>query len=170
MNRLSRLTLVVLSCAVPLAWGADHPCEEVVGLLATEFRYKVPILALPRIEIRQCNPNDSATIQLVAWRADSKDPSLLINTDDFGVVQAIARANVFIIETGGATRDQVFVITYVRGEPKLAWKRTTKGSARVVISASAIDVLIDGIYAGAEPPRSESQHFALDETEMRAPQ
>jgi len=152
----------VLAAVVPAAYSADRPCEKLVGLLATDFVYRVANSQLARVEIRRCSPEDSATIQLVAWRTGGAHPALVVNTDDFGVVQAVARANVFVVETGGATRDQVFVIVYSQGEPKLALKRVTKGTARIKVGPAAIDLDIEGIYAGDNPPRTESLHFALD--------
>jgi hypothetical protein len=122
----------------------------------------VPNSQLARVEIRQCSLKDSARIQLVAWRTGARAPTLVIDTEDFGVVQAMARANVFVVETGGATRDQVFVISYVQGEPRLVLKQITRGSARLTVSNSAVDLVIDGIYAGDQPSRTESHRFDLD--------
>jgi hypothetical protein len=161
------ILLVVGGVVRAVALGAEQPCDIVVGVLGTDFNYRVPSSQSARVDVRQCSPGDSATIQLVAWRSGEATPALVINTDDFGVVQTAARGNVFVIETGGATRDQVFVIVYDRGEPKLALKRVTKGSARITLSSSAVDLIIDGIYAGDSPPRVETQHFALDSEGMK---
>ena len=142
--------------------GAEPPCDKLVGLLATAFVYNIPNSRLARVEIRQCSPEASASIQLVAWRTGGEAPTLVLNTDDFGVVQMFARENVFVIETGGATRDQVFVIEYNRGEPRVVLKRTTKGTARITVSRSALDLVIEDIYAGDSPPRRESHRFELN--------
>ena len=144
-------------------------CDRIVSLFATEFAYRVPNAQLARVEVRQCSAEDSATIQLVAWRTGGLSPSLVVNTYDFGVVQAVARANVFVVETGGATRDQVFVIVYDGGEPKLALRRVTKGSARIIVSPAALDLVIEGIYAGDDTPKTESQRFPLDADGMKLP-
>ncbi len=140
----------------------EQPCDKVVGLLVTDFRYKVPSSQSARVEIRQCTPEDSATIQLVARPANGGTAALVVNTGDFGVVQAVGRANVFVVETGGATRDQVFVLVYNGGKPRLALRKVTKGTARISTSAAAMDVVIEGIYAGDAPTRTESHHFDLD--------
>ena len=169
LRRISFVFVMVCICR-GVTWGADRPCGQVVGLLATEFLYRVPNSELPRVEIRQCDPGEAGTIQLVAWPSGSKGPTLVVNTDDFGVVQAVARANTFVVETGGATRNQVFVIVYNRGEPRLVLKRVTKGTARVDVTGSEIDLVIDGIYAGDNPPRRESLHFVLDKNGMKRPQ
>jgi hypothetical protein len=169
MNGVPRVPLFAAMASVwcvALA-AADKPCETVVGVLATEFVFKVPSARLARVEIRQCSPDGSASIQLAAWRSGDTAPALVVDTADFGVVQAAARANVFVVETGGATRDQVFVIVYYRGEPRLALRRTTKGTARINMSDSAIDLVIEGIYAGDAPPRTESQHFVLSSEEVK---
>lgn len=157
--------LVAASSAVR---GEEDPCARIVGLLATEFVYKVPNSELARVEIRQCAPEDSSTIQLTAWPSGRTISPLIIRTDHFGVVQAIWRANVFVVETGGATRNQVLVISYARGEPKLVLKRLTQGTARVNIRSEEIEVVIDGIYAGDSPPRTESYRFKLDPEGMKA--
>lgn len=160
---LRRLSLAGIMAVITIApCGAEPLCDKLVGLLATDFVYRVPNSQLARVEIRQCSTEDSATIQLVAWRTGSGTPSLILNTADFGVVQATARANIFVVETGGATRDQVFVIAYTRGEPKMVLKRSTKGAARITIARSAVDLVIEDIYAGDSPPRTESHRFELD--------
>lgn len=162
---VAAVTLIAANCSV---LRANSLCESIVGLLATEFLYKVPNLRLARVEIRQCSQREGGTIQLVAWRSGDLSPALIVNTGDFGVVQTVARVNVFVVETGGATRDQVFVIRYIYGTPELAWKRITRGTARVNVTASAIDVHIEGIYNGDGAERTESQHFALDPNGMTA--
>lgn len=156
------LSMITVRSLAPAAPPAERPCETIVGQLATEFTYKVPNSRLGRVEIRQCSPDDKATIQLVAWRSGDTSPALVIDTTDFGVVQAVARGNVFVVETGGATRDQVFVIVYDRGKPRLALKRVTKGTTRITVSRLAIELVIEDIYAGDEPPRSESHRFPLE--------
>jgi len=153
---------------VAAAGAAERPCDKIVGLLATTFVYRIPNSQLARIEIRQCSLEDSARIQLVAWRSGKDTPAFVLNTDDFGVVQSAARANTFIIETGGATRDQVFVIVYTRGEPKIVLQRSTRGSASIKINKSTVDLIIEGIYAGDGPARVESHRFDLDEEGMVA--
>jgi len=161
------LTIVLSASGFGGALGDERACDTVVGLLATEFIYKEPNSRLARVDIRQCSPEGSSTIQLAAWREGELRPALIVNTDDFGVVQVAARANVFIIETSGGTRDQVFVIQYVRGEPKLILRRTTKGTARITITGRAVDLVIEGIFAGDEPPRTEVQHYTLDMEALR---
>ena len=136
--------------------------REVVVLLATDFKLGAKNSEAPRVEVRQCPREDGAKIQIVAWQSGRSAPSLTIDTTDFGVVQSFARANVFVVETGGATRDQVYVIEYRRGVPKLVVKRVTKGTAEIKASRDSVDVIIAGIYAGDASPRSELHHFVLD--------
>jgi hypothetical protein len=169
MRTVGRVVLLVATAGglYPPVSAAERLCDTVVGLLATVFVGGVPNSQLARVEMRQCSPELSATIQLAAWRSGDVTPALVVDTSDFGIVQAAARKNVFIVETSGGPRDQVFVIVYNRGEPKLALRRVTKGTALINISASAVDLIIEGIYAGDLPPRTESQHFALDLGEMR---
>jgi len=145
----------------PVLAAAERPCDTVVGLLTTDFVYGVSNDRLARVEIRQCL-GQSAAIQLVAWKTGDATPALIVNTNDFGVVQTTARGNVFVIETGGATRDQVFVIVFTRGSPEAVLQRVTRGTAQVRVGRAAIDIEIDGVYAGDNPPRTEVQHFAID--------
>lgn len=161
------LVTLVAASATSRAQGL---CQDVVGLLATDFVRGVHNTELPRVEIRQCPEARSGNIQIVAWRQKNKQAPLVLDTADFGVIQMVVRANVFVIETAGATRDQVFVICYQRGEPKLQLKQITRGTARVHVSRLAIHVEIDGIYAGDKPARSESRDFPLDPEGISAPQ
>jgi len=142
--------------------GISAPCGNIVGALVTDFPFRAPALRLARVEIRQCEPQGTSLIQIVAWSLGAGSPSLIIDTGDFGVVQEIARANVFVIETGGATRDQVFAIVFERGTPKLAAKWTTRGTANVVVRRDAIDVEITGIYAGIGAEHTERRSFKLN--------
>ena len=156
-------------CAVLLQWSstcamAAQPtriCEISVGLLAADFVYRVPNSELARVAIRQCEP-PSNFVQLVAWASHKSEPSLVLDTDDFGVVQTVARGNVYVIETGGGSRDQVFVIVYQLGIPKLALRRTTKGSASILVNDRGVKVVISGIYAGDAAPKTEEHWFTLD--------
>jgi hypothetical protein len=161
--RATRLTLVLIAGLGPAlcAMGAGSPCDRLVELLATQFVYGVSSTQLPRVEVRQCAPEGSATIQLVAWGQGQSTAPLVVSTGDFGVVQAVARANVFVVETGGATRDQVFVIVYSRGQPRLALQRVTKGTATVTVNRDSLELVIPGIYAGDAPARTETYHYDL---------
>ena len=58
--------------------------------------------------------------------------------------------------------NQVFVIEYNLGEPKIVLRRQTRGSARITVSKSAVELVIGDIYAGDSPPRTESHRFELD--------
>jgi hypothetical protein len=173
MAKLIIQILIPLSVLFPWQFAAaqtdtSKPCDTMAGMLVTSFPFKTPVFALPRVEIRQCEPQGSALVQIVAWKLGSTAPGLVINTDDFGVVQAVARENVFVIETGGVTTDQVFVIVYKEGQPQLAVKRVTKGTATVTVGAKTIDIEIDGIYAGNGPPRSERRQFKLDLEQLKS--
>jgi len=136
-------------------------CEERVGLVTTDFRYKVPTSQMARIELRQCEVGGAETVQIVIWRAGATSPAMVIESGDFGVVQVFCRANVFVLETGGATTDQVFVIIYRHGSPSLELRKTTRGTATLTASPKFVDVLIEGIFAGADPDRTEKYRFDL---------
>ncbi len=151
------------------AWNdtAPTPCGTTAEMLVTDFPFRTPVLGLPRVEVKQCRPEESSLIQIVAWTLGGTRPALVIDTGDFGVVQAIARANVFVVETGGATRDQVFAIVYEQGRPRLAVRRTTRGTAVVTVGSAAIEIDIGGIYAGDARERRERQQFKLDSEQLR---
>jgi hypothetical protein len=86
---------------------------------------------------------------------------LIVDTTDFTTVQVAARDNVFLIETTGGPRDIVFVIVYKSGNPTLALKSVTKGTATVKVTQTDFEILVSGIYAGDLPPRTESHIFKL---------
>jgi hypothetical protein len=168
---ISLLAIVSLFAPARLpALGQDPsaPCGTIAGVLVTDFVFRTPVLQLPRVEIRQCGPETAGSIQIVAWTSGkSAAPALVVDTGDFGVVQTVARANVFVVETGGATRDRVFIIVYEGGQPKVAMQRTTRGTASVRVDRTSLDVEIAGIYAGDAPPRLEKRRFKLDLDALR---
>jgi hypothetical protein len=135
------------------------PCPTVVTMLVPQFKLGTPITGLPRVELRQCGAEE--ILQIVAWKEKSDVPSLIVDTTDFTTVQVAARDNVFLIETTGGPRDIVFVIVYKSGNPALALKSVTKGTATVKITQTDFEILISGIYAGDLPPRTESHIFKL---------
>lgn len=137
------------------------PCPTVVSLLVSQLVFGIPVSNLPRVELRQCSPGTSESIQIVAWEKDGKTPSLTIDTTDFTVVQAVVRKNVYLIETTGGPRDRVYVIAYEKGKPVLKLMRVTKGTAKVTITNDAISVVIPDIYAGDAEPRTEMHEFPL---------
>ena len=140
------------------------PCPTVVTLLVTQFIFNVPIAELPRLEVRQCGSEEE--LQIVAWKNKAKMPSLVIDTYDHTVVQAVARANIFVIETTGGPRDLVYVIVYRGGEPTLALKSVTKGTANVSIGETQLNLVISGIFSGDANPRTETYSFKLSEKDL----
>jgi hypothetical protein len=138
------------------------PCPTIVGVLATYFANGKPNSRLARVEVRQCSPEEGYKIQLVAWPSGRQQSPLIIDTDGFGVTQAVASANIFVIEAGGGMADQVFVIGYEDGNPRLLQRGVTTGSAEVQTSAKAVDLLIPDFSIAGAPPRTARYHFKLD--------
>lgn len=141
---------------------ANRVCSEVVGLLATDFQSGAKSSEGPRIEVRQCSAETGAHLQILAWQGRGSRPTLMLDTNSFGVVQAAAKSNIFLVETGGATRNTVFVIEYKGGEPKLVVKRVTRGTAKIAIEGNSFEVTIGEIFDGDSPPRSETYRFVVD--------
>lgn len=58
MRAAGWIVLVMTTQQVVMAATADieRPCEDIVGLLRTEFIYKTRHTQPPRVEIRQCEP------------------------------------------------------------------------------------------------------------------
>lgn len=146
---------------------AERLCPNQISLTTTDFRYKIPLPQMARIELRQCEPGSSEVIQIVAWRSGGTSPDLIIETGDFGLVQSVSRANIFFFETGGATRDHIFVIAYKNGLPSLALRKATKGTATVTVTSSSLDLSVEGICAGDKPSITESYHFDLVAGDLR---
>ena len=165
LARKSILVVVAASVCVSLQ-SSEKPgtqtCET-VGVLSTAFGYRSRFAKQARVEIRRCKHNTGdLTLDILAWAQDSSKPELVIHTGDFGVVQSIGRDNVFVIETGGATTDQIYVIGYRNHRPRLLLRRVTRGTAEMSVAESSIGLLIKGIYAGDEPPRTERHTYQLD--------
>ena len=156
--------MLLFTCSVVPIYGQSKrplaPCPTVVGLLVTQFVYRTPISQLQRVEIRQCDAG-SETLQIVAWESRESTASLVIDTTDFTVVQTAARQSVYVIETTGGPRDQIYVIAYKDGKPRLALQRVTKGTATIKVDSVSIELLISGIYAGDAEPRQERHLFEL---------
>lgn len=146
----------------PPQHGKATMCETVVATLTTDFTYRSPLSSMARVEVRQCEPLDRATLQIVAWGSGASIPALVENTGDFGIVQLAGRQDVYVIETGGSTRDQVFVVTFRNGIPGVALRRVTRGSAVVQISDTELLVRILGIFAGDAPSRTEEHRFPVN--------
>jgi hypothetical protein len=66
-----------------------------------------------------------------------------------------------LIETAGGAHDTVYAIVYRSGEPTLAVKTVTKGTANVSISQKQLGLVIWGIYAGDAKPLTETHNFEL---------
>jgi hypothetical protein len=163
-NVLSMLIALVCLAATKRVSAADKRdlCNTLIATLRTDRAYKVPAATSPRVEVRLCDVGYGETIQLVAWESASKVPTLQIQTDDLGIVQMLARENIFVVETGGATRDKVYVIAYEHGKPTLAYSRVTRGTAGIHLTGEALELNISGIYAGDQPPRAETRRFVFD--------
>jgi TonB family protein len=145
-------------------------CPTIVGELATYFVNGKPSSKLARVEVRQCSPEEGYKIQLVAWPSGRQQSPLVIDTAGFGVTQAVASANMFVIETGGGMTDQVFVIGYEHGKPRLLQRGVTTESAEIKTSAKALDLLIPEFSIGGAPPRTARYHFKLDFEAMKPPE
>jgi hypothetical protein len=117
--------------------------------------------AMPRVEVRRCFPSSDGNLQIVAFKANDNQPSLVFDTSDFFIQQIVSRDNVALIETGGGMRDQVFVIVFKRGVPAIELQQVTKGTAQVSIDSKTMNINISGIYAGDLPDRSINRMFLL---------
>jgi TonB family protein len=147
------------------------PCPTIVGELATYFVNGKPSSQLARVEVRQCSPEEGYKIQVVAWPSGRQQSPLVIDTHGgFGVTQAVASANIFVIEIGGGMADRVFVVGYENGKPKLLQQGVTTESAEVKTSAKALDLLIPEFSIGGAPPRTARYHFNLDFEGMNPPE
>lgn len=157
-NILSRVVCVfLLNCGL-LAAQDTRACGTLLALLRTVALTKGDPLTSPRVEIRVCGPN-GGTARIAAWGQHSTAPSLEIDTGDFDIFQTFARENIFVIETSGATHDQVYVIGYTNGEPRVLYRKVTKEWARLRVMERSLEVTVPGIYAGDAPPRVETRKF-----------
>jgi hypothetical protein len=155
---------------IGLQGSTQAPCPTIVGELATYFVDGKPNSQLARVQVRQCSPEEGYKIQLVAWPSGRQQSPLVIDTHGFGVTQAVASANIFVIETGGGMTDTVFVIGYEDGKPRLLQRGVTKESAEVKTSPKALDLLIPEFSIGGAPPHTARYHFKLDFEAMNPPE
>jgi len=134
-------------------------CPTVVGIIVNQFTFQVALSETPRVEIRRCGENE--TLQIAAWQANAPEPSLLVDTTDFTVVQTAARQNVYVIETTGGPRDRIYVVLYQNGKPTLKLQRVTRGTAKITMTRDSLDLVIPDIYAGDAQARTETYHYDL---------
>jgi hypothetical protein len=160
-DALLRAILVSLPLASMLLGQGTQPtlCPTLVGIFVNQFRFQVALSATARVELRRCSENEA--LQIAAWQARATEPSLVINTTDFTVVQMAARQNAYVIETTGGPRDRIYVVLYENGKPTLKLQRITRGTAKITMARDSLDVVIPDIYAGDEPARTETYHYDL---------
>ena len=166
---ISLLTLRAASQtpSLPSVQGANL-CEDVVWRINTAIKHGTPSDQLPRVEVRRCLPNSSDFLQISAWvSGGNSNPPVVLDTSDFFVVQVAARGNVVVIETGGGTTDQVFVITYKHGVPALVLRQNTGGTAEILVQKDKVTVAIRGIYNGDAPDRTESHTFEVKLSDLK---
>jgi hypothetical protein len=140
------------------------PCTTVDTMLVTQFIANTATDKLPRVEARRCGIEEK--LYIVGWREDEAIPALVIDTTDFVIVQAVARGNVFLLETTGGSRDIIWVVVFKKGTPKLELKRVTKGTAKVTLDETHMHIIISGIWAGDEEPITERYDFSLSLGEL----
>ena len=161
---MMKALLVSLFVATPIIWGQlppatpERPCREVVSLFVPQFISGVPTTELERVEVRKCDAKTSERLQLVAWERKKQAPSLVVDTSDFTVTQVAMLGHVFVIETTGGPRDQVYVILYEAGRPKLAVQRVTKSRAQITTDEKSIRIKIPNTWSG----KSELFSFPVD--------
>jgi hypothetical protein len=115
-------------------------CSEVVSRMVPQFITGIKTSDLARIEIRKC-PQSEALL-LIGYEKGQKVPNLRIDTTDWVINQMLMSGYVFAIETTGGSRNQIYVINYVRGKPELALQRVIKDSAKLTSDGQNIKVSI----------------------------
>ena len=160
--------LVAAQRLAPASQHIDTPadCSELVGLLLPDADYDVVASKQPRVELYRCSQNNGANIRIVAWEAGARKASLTVDSYQLAVVQTAARHNIFVVETGGGSRNEVVIIVFRAGRPQLVAQQRTKGTAELRVSESAFDVKIVGIWAGDAPERVKEYHFSPDIDEL----
>jgi hypothetical protein len=138
---------------------------RVVALSTLDFNPNIAPEKSARLEVRLCGGNRGA-LYLVLWSRNQQEPSIVLDTSDFGVVQMFAKENVVLVETSGGNRDQVYVFRYRGGIPELSMRQVTKGQAEIESKAGSVRFIITGIFAGGAPERSRMLEFATDLSEL----
>lgn len=162
MRRLIPM-LLTLSAGAAAQSGVDaaRECPQLASLLVTQLAYGRPVSSLERVEARVCGPGEQ--IRITAWKGGESMPALAADTTDFTIVQVAAKKNVFVIETTGGPRNQVFVIVYEGGTPKLKKRLVTRGYTAIETGEHKMRVRAAGIYAGDAPPRTEEHEFVFEQ-------
>jgi hypothetical protein len=169
VTTLTRVFLPLLLLGASLVGEEKSPCSVLVGLVSTEFQYHALNSMRARVELRRCGSESGEALQLLAWRNDRKEPDLSVATNSFGVVQIAARENVFVIEMGGATSDQIFAVVFKNGQPRLVLKHTTRGTATIRINTQEIDIDVPATSVGKVTERAIHESFKLDPNGMKVP-
>lgn len=133
-------------------------CPSVVTALVPQLIFRRPVTDLRRVEIRSCLPGTAEYLQLVAWEQRSPKPSLIVETDDFTVIQVLMRRNIFVIETARGAYDTVNVIVYEGGKPRLALQQTVRDPAIIVTTPD------DQVKVTLTPVHAETRSYSFSVT------
>jgi hypothetical protein len=145
MHSVSRFVLIpaVALWISPFATaGPVRLCPELMTTLVVKRLPDRPTAGQRRLEIRSCQPGVVGNLQLVAWEAGSRTPSLVVETYDYTVVELVMRGNVFVIETAHDAYDTVLVIVFEKGGARLALKETVRTLAKIETSGEAVKVTV----------------------------
>lgn len=157
-------TVLVLSVGVPAQSdvAATPECPELASRLITQLVYQRPVNSLERVEARVCGAALGRQVQIMAWKDKEAIPALIVDTSDFTIVQVAAKNNVFVIETTGGPRNQVFVVVYEGGTPKLKKRLVTRGYTAIATDEQKMRVRVVGVFAGDAAPRTEEHEFVFE--------
>ena len=102
-------------------------CPDIFASLPSEIK-PFSTSSLARYELRRC-PDEE--IQVVGWMHGASNPTIVVNTGDFGYITLFHKFNILVLQTAGGASDHVFVFSFVSGTPKLALKTATKDEVTV---------------------------------------
>ena len=144
-NLWDRAIIVILLLSVPIVGLAEtSPCDEVALRLVPWLPDGLKVERAARVEVRRCGAGrlPIAFLQLCGLALNKEKPEFVLDTGHIGISQlAMTTAAVGVVTFGG-TVDQIFVIVFEKGVPRLVLRRTTKGTAELRTAEDALTVVI----------------------------
>jgi len=145
MISIARFVLIPAIALCTSSFGAAGPvrmCPELMTTLVVKRLPDRPTADQRRLEIRSCQPGVVGNLQLVAWEAGSRTPSLVVETYDYTVEELVIRGAVVVIETGRDSYDTVLVVVFEKGGARLALKETVWTLDKIETSSDAVKVTV----------------------------
>jgi len=130
-----------------LEFNSAELCSTVVATLTPRFGDPSETRTGQRVEVRQCplkNFNPSiGVLQFVAWEANAKVPSLVVDTEVRWLKQLVMIKGAYAFETVNGASSGVIGIIFENGKPRKVVDDSTKGSVVINSDQNSITISLD---------------------------